>query len=64
MLLAMECTILLIISLYTIFATVIDDISNLVFAIIILVVASVETIIGLLLLINFANQINSITVDK
>lgn len=63
MLLSMELSVVAIIFLYITFSYFTDDIINQVYSIIILTVAAAETVIGLLLLINFINLKQNIRVE-
>lgn len=64
MLLSIELSIIAIITLYITFSQLTDDIVNQVFSLIILTVAAAETVIGLLLLINFINLKQTIQVES
>lgn len=64
MLLSIELSIIAILILYITFSYIIDDIANQVFSIIILTVAAAETVIGLILLINFINLKQHIQTEK
>ena len=63
MLLSMELSVIAIILMYLTFSYTTDDVTNQVYSLIILTVAAVETVIGLLLLINFINLKQNIRVE-
>lgn len=63
MLLSIELSMVAIIFLYIVFSYIIDDIANQAYAILILTVAAAETVVGLILLINFINLKQNIHVD-
>lgn len=64
MLLSMELSIIAVIILYVTFSYISDDIANQVFSLIILTVAAAETVISLLLLINFINLKQNIQIEN
>lgn len=64
MLLSMELSVVAIIIMYLAFSYYTDDIINQIFSLIILTVAAAETVIGLLLLINFINLKQNIGVEN
>ncbi len=59
----MELSVVAIIIMYLTFSYMVDDIINQVYSLIILTVAAVETVIGLLLLINFINLKQNIRIE-
>ena len=63
-LLSMELSMIAVITLYLIFSFIIDDITNQILAILILTIAAAETVIGLLLLINFVNLKHSVSIEE
>ena len=64
MLLSMELSVVAIIIMYLAFSYYTDVIINQIFSLIILTVAAAETVIGLLLLINFINLKQNIGVEN
>lgn len=64
MLLSMELSVVAIIIMYLAFSYYTDDIINQIFSLIILTVAAAETVIGLLLLINFINLKQNVGVEN
>lgn len=60
----MEFSIFIVILSYSLFAYILNDISGHIYALSILVVASVETVIGLLILLNFINLKSIIDLEE